>query len=133
MPTAPTDPAPLHPERLTWAALLGRWVEFARSAIALPDDETGVKLRQAVPDLIMLQAVAFALENLGELESSERALGIDRAEVLIEKHVASLEELWPSEKPAALCELVDDAREALRRALLGPPTTGRESSTDPGT
>ena len=118
------EPAPLHPERLTWAALLGRWVEFAKSAVGLPTDETGVKLRRAVPDLIMLQAVAFALANLGELEESERALGVDRAEVLIEKHTAALEALWPNgDQPAALREIVSDAREELRRAQ-GPPTTG---------
>jgi hypothetical protein len=108
--------APLHPERLTWAALLGRWIEFAKSALALPDDDPGGRLRRCVPDIIMLQAVWFSLANLEELDPAERALGLDRAGVLVEKHTAALEETWRGvEMPLALRELISDAVGELRR------------------
>jgi hypothetical protein len=80
--------APL--ENLTWAALLGRWIDFARSAVALPDDTAGQAMRDCVPDIIMLQAVYFALKHLQDLDSQEKALGLDRAQVLITKHTNAI-------------------------------------------
>ncbi|MCC7192177.1 MAG: hypothetical protein IT444_05280 [Phycisphaeraceae bacterium] len=116
-PSSSSEPAPLHPERLTWAALLGRWVDFARSSLALPEDESGERLRRSVPDIIMLQAVWFALANLQELDASERALGLDRAAVLIEKHTKTLEAVWRgSELPEALRDVMREAREELSKA-----------------
>jgi len=98
------------PQRVTWAVLLGRWIDFARSALALPDDAEGRRLRDSVPDLIMLQAVWFALEHLDELDGAERTLGLDRAEVLIERHRAALEARWKRQGlPGLVRELVDDA------------------------
>jgi hypothetical protein len=109
---------PLDAERLTWAALLGRWVEFARSAVALPVDEEGRRMRASVADIIMLQAVWFALQHLGELDHEQRALGLDRAGVLIEKHRAMLLERWGGRArlPALLVELMDDAGHQLQVA-----------------
>ena len=110
-------PEPLHPQRLSWAVLLARWVEFARSALALPQDEAGQRVRDAVPDIIMLQAVWFALAELDELEAGERALGLDRAAVLIERHAAALRRRWGNEPlPEQLAELIDDAEAALAAA-----------------
>lgn len=107
---------PLHPDRLTWAALLGRWVDFARSALALPTDVEGRRMRDAVPDIIALQAVWFALGRLDELGRDQRMLGIDRAGVLIERHGAALRERWGDEAmPPLLEELIRDAREAWAR------------------
>src|SRR5947209_4799460 len=94
MPDDPHPAVPLHPEHLTWAVLLGRWVEFAQSALALPDSAEGRRLRESVPDVIMLQAVWFALRDLHQLDPAERALGIDRADVLIERHTAALLARW---------------------------------------
>lgn len=112
MPDAAPDP--LHPERLTWAALLGRWVEFARQAVALPDDADGRRLRASVPDIIMLQAVWFALQHLDELKSGERALGLDRAELLVERHTAALHERWQdTPMPETLEALINDAHSQL--------------------
>ena len=111
------SPPPLPVDRLTWAVLLGRWVEFARSAVALPNDEEGRRLRDSVGDVIVLQAVWFALQGLGELEASERALGLDRAAVLIEKHRVALTQRWGGELPAAMGELLADAVEALGAAM----------------
>ncbi|MEX0887737.1 MAG: hypothetical protein WD009_15000 [Phycisphaeraceae bacterium] len=111
---------PLHPDRLTWAALLAQWVEFARGAIGLPDDEAGRRLRDAVPDIIMLQAVWFALERLDELDDEQRALGIDRAGVLVERHAAALHRRWVDDPmPPQVVELIEDAERALNKARLG--------------
>ena len=116
---------PLHPERLTWAVLLGRWVAFAKSAVALPDDAAGRRLRDAVPDLINLQAVWFALGHLDELEADERALGLDKAEVLIDKHVQALERAWADEGlPAEIVELIQDAKAALQKQRGGGDQLG---------
>ena len=110
------DAQPLDSEKLTWAALLGRWVEFARSAVALPKDAAGERLRDSVADIIALQAVWFALQHLGELDADERALGLDRAAVLIDKHVAALRRRFGGESlPPQLQELVSDATRELAR------------------
>ncbi len=106
-------PAPLHPEKLTWAVMLGRWVTFAKSAVALPTEGDAGKLRSSVPDLIMLQAVWFALRHLEELSPEEAALGLDRAQVLIDKHAAALRARWGEAMPAMMRELIDDAVAAL--------------------
>jgi len=101
---------------LTWAVLLGRWVEFARGALALPDDDPGRRMRLCVADVIMLQAVWFALREVETLPRPERALGLDRAEVLIEKHTAAIEATWAgAEMPAALRELIGDAKHELAK------------------
>lgn len=108
--------APLHPERLTWPVLLARWVAFAKSAVALPNDTAGRRWRASVPDMIQLQAVWFSLEHLDELDVDQRALGLDRAEVLIEKHAGAIGARWAEEElPGELAELVADAQEALRK------------------
>lgn len=108
---------PLYPDRLTWAVLLGRWVEFARSAVGLPDTAEGTRMRESVPDIIMLQAVWFALDHLEDLDTPERSLGLDRAQVLIEKHTTALQERWQNTPmPALLKELINDARDQLAKA-----------------
>lgn len=115
------DPAssdePLDTDALTWAVLLGRWTDFARGAVALPDDASGRRLRASVADLIGLQAVWFALTHLGALPADERALGISRAGVLIERHAAALCRCFGEDGlPAQAAELVADARAALAEA-----------------
>lgn len=109
-----SEPEPLNTEGLTWAALLARWVDFARSALALPEDDVGRRLRDSVADIIMLQAVWFALDQMDQLSADQCALGLDRAEILIDKHSAALTERWRDQSlPALLVELVDDARNRL--------------------
>ena len=131
------DAGPLRPRQLTWAALLGRWVEFAQSALALPQDAVGDAVRESVPDVIMLQAVWFALKDLDSVAPDQRALGLDRAGLLIEKHAAALERRWAGDladagpvakrgaMPPQLRELVDDAGAQLSAAR-------RRWATDPG-
>jgi hypothetical protein len=113
---ATEQPAPLHPEQLTWAVLLGRWVSFARSAVALPaDDAAARKMRDSISDVIMLQAMWFTLNHVDELEPHERALGLDRAAVLIDQHAAALEQRWADDPmPDTMRELIDDARQQLQ-------------------
>lgn len=107
---------PLHPERLTWPVLLGRWVTFAKSAVALPTDASGQRLRDAVPDIINLQAVWFSLEHLDDLDADQRSLGLDKAQLLIDKHAGALRSAWADEPmPAELVELIADAKTALQK------------------
>jgi len=104
----------LRPESLTWTVLLGRWVEFAKASVALPADDEGARWRGSVAAVINLQAVTFALGDLGRLGSEERALGRDKAEVLIRENAGVLEGVWRGEvMPGSLMELCGDAREAL--------------------
>ncbi len=107
-------------DKLTWAALLGRWIEFARSAVALPDDEAGRAVKQCVPDIIMLQAVWFALDHLDDLPHDERSLGLDRAEVLIDQHAAAITSQFAAlDLPDQLRELIADARQRLAERQAG--------------
>jgi hypothetical protein len=110
----------LDAQKLTWAALLGRWVEFAQSAVALPDDAQGRRWKRAVPAIIGLQAVAMALQEAPELPADERALGIDRARLLIERHTRELHEIFEptGDQPLhpMLVELITDAWSAVRAA-----------------
>jgi hypothetical protein len=99
---------------LTWAALLGKWTEFAGSAVALPKTGELGRFRASVPDIIALQAVSHALGEVDSLPDDERAVALDRAAVLIRSHAAALHEHWRGEPlPAQLAELADDARMAL--------------------
>jgi len=105
------------PERVTWAVLLGGWIEFAKSSLALPDDDAGRAMRDSVADIIALQAVWFALQHLDELEPDEKGLGIDRAEVLIARHGGAIESRWQGEAmPGELSGLIEDARQALAKS-----------------
>lgn len=102
---------------LTWAVLLSRWVDFARSAVALPDAGDDGRLKASVTDLIALQAVWFALRQVDELPPEQRALGLDRAEVLIDRHAKALRRRWKGGNlPQACADLIDDATTALSDA-----------------
>lgn len=116
---------------VTWAALLGRWMDFARSAVALPTDDAGRRMRDSVPDVIMLQAVWFALRDLGRLPAAERALGLDRAEVLIQRHAATLQRRFTdTPMPRTMRELIADARDALAAAQRSRAPTDGSAPTD---
>ena len=107
-------------DRVTWAVLLGGWIEFAKSSVALPKDGAGRAMRESVADIIALQAVWFALQHLDELGSDERALGVDRAEVLIGRHSEAIQVRWEAETlPGELSALIEDARSALAKSQSG--------------
>ena len=101
---------------LTWAVLLAHWVDFAQSALALPDDAAGRRMLAAVPDIIALQAVWFALQHLDELDTEHRAVGRDRAEILIDKHGDALRWRFGDDVPDQVRELISDAVEQLARS-----------------
>lgn len=108
---------PLEHEKLTWSALLGRWIEFAQSAVALPDNAEGRAWKRAVPEIIGLQAVAMALSEADQLDDDERALGLDRARLLVAAHTEKLVALFGEDLlHPQLMELIDDANAAIRRA-----------------
>jgi len=105
---------------LTWAGLLGRWMELARSAVALPEAGEGGRWKRAVAPIIGLQAVTHALGEVDLLPPDQRRVGLDRAELLIREHTRELHEIWRGEAlPGELTELITDAWSALRGATSG--------------
>ena len=107
---------PLEPDRLTWAVLLARWTDFARSAVALPEVGEPGLVRQSVTDIITLQAVWFALGQMDELSAAERALGLDRAGVLIQRHRDAIKARFGEKAlPEDLQSLLDDVADAYQR------------------
>ena len=115
MPQASSES--IRPHGLTWSVLLAKWVEFARSAVALSSGGAEGLFKQSVPDIIGLQAVWFALDELAELSPEQRALGIDRAAVLIAKHTEALQNRWSQiPLPEGIAELITDAQDRLEKA-----------------
>lgn len=105
---------------MTWTALLGYWVQIARGALFLPDDMPGQRLRESVPDIIMLQAVWFALGRLDDLDGGERDLGMDRAAVLIDRHRDALNQRFSdTPMPEILRQLVQDVVSQLEACRAG--------------
>ncbi|MHC4947758.1 MAG: hypothetical protein ACYTG1_05790 [Planctomycetota bacterium] len=99
---------------LTWTSLLGKWVEFAQASVALPADADGERWRASVPSIINLQAVTFALAELGDVPAAERPYARDMAEVLIRDQAGELDRVWGgTPMPPTILELAGDARAAL--------------------
>lgn len=108
------------PHDLTWVMLLGHWTALAKSALALPRDARGDRWRGAIAPIITLQALCQALGELDDLDDDERALGLDKSELLIQSNTTQLHELWRGEPlPELVIELIDDARSAHTTARLG--------------
>lgn len=105
-------------EAMTWAMLLARWTEFARSAVALPTEGAGGRWRESVPAIIGLQAISMALGDLDGHELDEdRSLALDTASVGVDRHAETLAGVWADEPwPEELHELLEDARRALEDA-----------------
>ena len=92
-------------------------MDFAKTAVALPKDGDGPNWRASVPAIISLQAVTFALADLDRLAADERALAIDRAELLITAARADLLQVWTAtNSPASVGDVIDDAQLALEAA-----------------
>ena len=108
---------------LTWPALLARWTAFAQSSIALPKNFEGERWRAAVSSIINLQAVTFALAELDTLSAEgggERALALDKSDIIIRSATGQLHALWRAEPlPTELVTLTSDARLALAAARTG--------------
>jgi len=102
---------------LTWAVLLGKWTEFAQTAVALPTDGEGGRWRDAVASVITLQAVTHALAELDEIDPAERSVALDRAEIACREASGRLHELWRGEAlPEEVGALIDDSRIAFEMA-----------------
>ncbi len=102
--------------KLTWAILLGRWTDFARSAVALPAEGEPGRWKRAVADVIGLQAITHALNELDLLDPEDWASSIDRASVGVDRHIARLAAIWDDGVlPDEIVELMSDARCAIKR------------------
>lgn len=128
----------LPPERLhNWAALLSFWTALAQAAGARdsagrPDggSDSGPDVdgagpskpdwRRAVPSMIALHAATCALEEIDLLEdgsAESRGLAIDRASVLIAKHIREVNALYRGHfMPARLEALIASARKTIHAA-----------------
>lgn len=70
-----------------------------------------------MPEIIRLQAVTHALQELGTLADAERPLARDRAAVTVTRAASALDSLWRGEPmPGAILDMLDDAQRALARA-----------------
>lgn len=129
-PSKPAQPSQNHSEardaggrtlavrELAWAALLGRWIEFAKASVALPTDGDGGRWRASIVPFIELQAIVWALGELHEIPAADRAVARDRAEVHVRKASAALDSAWRGvPMPEAILELLDDATIALRESI----------------
>jgi hypothetical protein len=123
-----TSPTP----DLTWPALLARWTAFAQSSIALPKNREGDRWRSAVSSIINLQAVTFALAELDTLTGpGERALALDKSDIIIRSAAARLRALWPGEAlPSELASLIHDAALALDAARVEKTGSIGERASD---
>lgn len=103
---------------MAWVALLGRWIEFAKASVALPDDGDEGRWKRSVTPFIELQATVWALRELAELAEEDRPVARDRAEVTVRRANATLSGVWGSHPmPGSILELIEDAEVALRTAI----------------
>lgn len=117
---ATTDPDALGGD-LTWPALLAQWMDFARATGRLVPGPENDRWRSAAPAIISLQAVAFALADLGRLPVPARAEALDKARVLIRRDSTTLRNLWSGSPPDELGLLIADAQAAVEAAANPPP------------
>lgn len=115
-----------HNDDLTWALLLAHWMEFARGSVSLPESGDAGRFRRSTAPLISLAAVTHALGELDRLDDDERALAVDKAEILIRSDIATLDQIWEGEDPPeAVWVFVENAAAALGEA------TGIDPDADP--
>jgi len=113
-PSGPDRPLAGAMEGLSWSVLLARWTELAQASAALPEDAEGGRWKQAVAPVIGLQAIAFALADLGRVRPDDRPLALERAEAGLRAHAAELHSIWTGEPlPDSVAEVIADARGAL--------------------
>lgn len=101
---------------ITWPALLAHWLTFAKASIAFSKTPEGDRLRAAVPSIINLQAVTFALAELHLLPQADRPAAIDKAAHLIDQHTKLLTDLFAASQNEEITTLIQDARTALQTA-----------------
>jgi hypothetical protein len=110
-------PPPGAQRATTWAALLAAWTDFARASAAFPRTSAGDDARRAVPSLIGLQALTFAVTDIDHLSEDERAVGLDTAALLLKQYAGELHTIYTGQELSPLMqECVQDAQRALRAA-----------------
>lgn len=108
------DMEPLDTDKMTWAVLVGRWMAFAQSAVALPDTVEGRAWKEAVPSIITLQALYFALNDSEGLSHEQLCVGYDRASVQMNEQIGKLKGLFEGESlHPMLTDLIEDVQRAL--------------------
>lgn len=105
----------------TWPALLAHWLTFAKASIAFPKTPEGDRLRAAVPSIINLQAVTFALAELHLLPVQDRPAAIDKAAHLIDQHARLLDGLFATTPNEEITTLIQDAQTTLNALRTGGP------------
>ncbi|MBG81422.1 MAG: hypothetical protein CMJ39_12040 [Phycisphaerae bacterium] len=103
----------LQPGNLSWAALLGKWMDFAKASTVLPDTVEGHQWRASVAPMITLQGITFAMAELEQVEASQRLLGWDRGELLVDQASIELDECWGPDLPSSVLETIQSAESAL--------------------
>ncbi len=123
---------PTEPASLTWTSLLSHWITLAKASVALPANAEGDRWREAVVSIISLHAVTHALADLDrDFLSRDRAVGQDKAELLIREHASAINVLWKGEPlPSELEALIADARAALRTTQSSGLEWRLEGATD---
>ncbi len=110
-------PEAFQPEVVSWTALLGRWMDFARASRALPKTPEGDQWRDSVTPMITLQAITFSLSEMESVRPAERLLGWDRADLLYEESMEALDEAWGPRMPADIVDTIEQAEQALEDVL----------------
>ncbi|MFT3684511.1 MAG: hypothetical protein QM783_06205 [Phycisphaerales bacterium] len=108
-----TDTTPHDDRATTWPALLAHWLAFAQASSAFPKNPQGDRLRAAVPSIINLQAVTFALAEVHLLPPADRAPAVDKAAHLVEQHARLLNGLFTQDPNDEITTLINDARSIL--------------------
>ncbi|MEM9084125.1 MAG: hypothetical protein AAGB34_11060 [Planctomycetota bacterium] len=101
-----------------WEGLLAHCVGIAKAAAAIPDSHEHAQAWQgSIEAIITLHSVTMALDQLGGLAAEERAVGMDRAGILIGEGARALSAAWGGQAmPEGLLELMSDARQSVERA-----------------
>ncbi|MHC4975600.1 MAG: hypothetical protein ACYTF7_03225 [Planctomycetota bacterium] len=109
-------------DAIAWSTLLARWIEWARAAVALPDDAHGSSWKASLPHLIALQAITHALDELPSVVAADRPLALERAALTIRESCKALHNCWAGEPmPISITVFIDEAHHTLARAqTLGP-------------
>jgi hypothetical protein len=101
-----------------WMVLLAQATQLAAAAQAWPDGAEGDRLRESVPDLVQLQAVRIAMEQLDRIPADRRAYARDHAEWLVRRASERLGERWRGEPmPEPMLEAMTAARGSIARSL----------------
>ena len=108
---------------MTWAALLGRWMDLAKAARALDGHDDG-PWQRALPAIITFEALTQALPHLAALSVAERSYALVQAAVLLEARRSELDDAfdeWPpvvTEADAAAADAISQARRSFVWTIL---------------